>query len=171
MRGEELVRRAKEVLGKYQYVLILLLVGVLLLALPTGEKKAEAPESSDPVYGTETSCWSGLEERLESALQQIEGAGEVSVVLTLKAGPRQVLAQEGKVGENSHETTTVLAGGSSGVKHSIFQTVTEADITFLCLNSAILRNACRRGEHKILLALGNKAEVHHDRVIQDSFRE
>ena len=119
MRGEELVRRAKEVLGKYQYVLILLLVGVLLLALPTGEKKTAAPESSAPASGTETSCWSGLEERMESALQQIEGAGEVSVVLTLKAGPRQVLAQEGKVGENSHETTTVLASGSSGVREPV----------------------------------------------------
>lgn len=119
MRGEELAHRAKEVLGKYQYVLILLLVGVLLLALPTGEKKTAAPEPSDPVNGAETSCWSGLEERLESALRQIEGAGEVSVVLTLKAGPRQVLAQEGKVGENSHETTTVLAGGSSGVREPV----------------------------------------------------
>lgn len=119
MRGEELIRRAKEVLGKYQYVLILLLVGVLLLALPTGEKKTEAPEPSDPVNGAETSCWSGLEERLESALRQIEGAGEVSVVLAMKAGPRQVLAQEGKVGENSHETTTVLASGSAGVREPV----------------------------------------------------
>lgn len=121
MRGEELARRAKEVLGKYRYVLILLLVGVLLLALPTGGEKSDVPRSAEARAGGEETAlsWTGLEERLEKALSQIEGAGEVQVVLTLKEGPRQVLAQEGKVGENSHETTTVLSTPSSGVKEPV----------------------------------------------------
>lgn len=121
MRGEELARRAKEVLGKYQYVLILLLVGVFLLALPIGGKKPDAtPEVKSQAGGEDTALsWTDLEERLEKALSQIEGVGEVRVVLTLKEGPRQVLAQEGKVGENSHETTTVLASPSSGVREPV----------------------------------------------------
>lgn len=121
MRGGELVRRAKEVLGKYQYVLLLLLVGALLLALPAGGKKtASAPDETGRVSGEDVSFfWTGLEERLEKALSRIEGAGEVRVVLTLKEGPRQVLAQEGKVGENSHETTTVLASQSGGVREPV----------------------------------------------------
>lgn len=119
MRGEELARRAKEVLGKYQYVLLLLLVGALLLALPIGGGKP-APSPEDPTgQKEETFSWTDLEERLEQVLSRVEGAGEVRVVLTVKEGPRQVLAQQGKVGENSHETTTVLTGQGSGVQEPV----------------------------------------------------
>ena len=120
MRWEELWRRAKEVLGKYQYVLLLLLVGALLLALPIGGKisdstaAAKAPEGEDISF-----AWTNLAERLEDALSQIEGAGKVRVILTVKEGPRQILAQEGKVGENSHETTTVLASQSGGAREPV----------------------------------------------------
>lgn len=121
MRGEELVHRAKEVLGKYQYVLLLLLVGALLLTLPTGGKKSDSAPGARTQTDGETGgiSWTDLEERLEKVLSQVEGAGEVRVVLTLKEGPRQVLAQEGKVGENSHETTTVLASQSGGTREPV----------------------------------------------------
>lgn len=120
MRGKELWRRAKEVLGKYQYVLLLLLVGVFLLALPVGGKKSESVPESQAQTGEEPGLsWTDLEERLEKALSRVEGAGEVRVVLTLKEGPRQVLAQEGKVGEGSHETSAVLVNRGSGVQEPV----------------------------------------------------
>ena len=121
MNREELKRRAKEVFEKYKYALMILLAGAILLLLPLGEEKREAaPENEGQGAGEELiTSWTGLEERMERALSQIEGAGEVRVVLTLKEGPRQVLAQEGKVGENSHETSTVLVNQGSGVQEAV----------------------------------------------------
>ena len=75
------------VVKKYQYVLLVALVGAVLLLIPSGEKPAEtaAPEEGQQFRLEE------LEKRLEQALGQIEGAGEVHAVLTLKSGSRQVL--------------------------------------------------------------------------------
>ena len=121
MRWTELWPKAKEVLGKYQYVLLLLLVGALLFSLPIGRENPDSGSNDTARDGGEDVSlpWSDLEGRLEHALSQIEGAGKVQVILTMKEGPRQVLAQEGKVGENSHETTTVLASQSGGTREPV----------------------------------------------------
>ena len=50
-----------------------------------------------------------LEDRLEQALSQISGAGEVEVVLTLKSGPQQVLAQDVDTTVDDRGTQSVLS--------------------------------------------------------------
>ena len=47
-----------------------------------------------------------LERKLEQALAQIDGVGEVRVVLTLQSGPRRILAQDSQ--------STVDEGGRRG---------------------------------------------------------
>lgn len=115
-------KRAAEALQKYKYVLLVALVGVVLLLWPSGggEKAAQAPPAAAAVDPFQTTT---LERRLEQALSQISGAGEVSVVLTLKETPRQVVAQDGSATEGgaqtSRELTTVLASGGSGVQEPV----------------------------------------------------
>ena len=85
---------AKKLLGRYQYVLLVLAAGVLLLLLPLGD------DSPAPF----------------SALSQIQGAGEAQVVLTLKSGSRQVMAQDtqrGADGDSSSATVTLGRGSGS----------------------------------------------------------
>ena len=77
-------------LKKYQYVLLVALVGAVLLLLPTGERPA--PDTPAPA-SEQIFRLDDLEERLEQALSRIEGAGTVHAVLTLKSGSRQILAQ------------------------------------------------------------------------------
>lgn len=121
MKIEVWSKRAAQALQKYKYVLLVALVGVILLLWPSGggETAAQAPPAAtaDP-FQTAT-----LERRLEQALSQISGAGEVSVVLTLKETPRQVVAQDGSATEGgaqtSRELTTVLASGGSGVQEPV----------------------------------------------------
>ena len=116
-------KRAAEALKKYQYVLLVALAGVVLLLWPSGggEKAAQAP----PAVDTDPFQTATLERRLEQALSQISGAGEVSVVLTLKETPRQVVAQDGSATEGGAQTsrdlTTVLASGGSGVQEPLQQ--------------------------------------------------
>lgn len=80
-------QRINALFSKYKYPILILLVGLGLMLLPTGEK---APE---PVHHIETTAPADtLEERLEAILSQISGAGRVSVLLTEESG-RQTLYQ------------------------------------------------------------------------------
>ena len=115
MKDREWLKRMTGALGKYKYVLLVALVGALLLVWPTGEKeKTTSPETArEQIFQVDQ-----IERRLEKALAQIEGAGEVTVVLTLQGGPRQVLAQDGSATEEesrtSRETSTILLSKGSG---------------------------------------------------------
>ncbi len=115
-------KQATAMLQKYKYVLLVALVGMVLLLWPSGGGGETV--SAPPVTAvTDQFQTATLERRLEEALSQIEGAGEVSVVLTLKETPRQVVAQDGSAtegnGQTSRELVTVLASGGSGVQQPV----------------------------------------------------
>ena len=105
-----------KLLDKYKYVLLILAAGVLLLLWPAGEKAQPAPDASQGA--AEAFDLAALEEKISRTLSQVEGAGEVTVVLTLQGGPGQVLAQDGSAveeGERTHrETSTILLSKGSG---------------------------------------------------------
>ena len=83
----------KKLLSRYQYVLLVLAAGVLLLLLPLGGREKE-DRAQTPAQLQEEFDLEAFEDRLAGALSQIQGAGEAQVVLTLKSGSRQVLAQD-----------------------------------------------------------------------------
>ena len=121
MKGKEWGPKALEVFGKYKYVLLVALVGVLLLVWPSGEGRTA-------LQGGSTQALRGEEdffrvEKLAKALSQVEGAGEVTVVLTLRESPRQVIAQDGKATEGdsqiSRETSTVLVSKGSSTQETV----------------------------------------------------
>lgn len=116
-------KRIKDVAQKYKYVLLVALAGVILLLWPTGGGKGEIPPQAVPESEADLFQLSSLERRMEQALSQVEGVGEVSVVLTLKETPRQVVAQDGSAAEGNGETrrelTTVLASGGTGVQQPV----------------------------------------------------
>lgn len=120
MKRVEWEIRVREALKKYKYVLLVILVGILLLAWPAGEDPEEAPARAgrEELFQAEQ-----LEERLERALSKVEGAGEVTVVLTLQGGPRQVLVQDGAATEedsrSSRETETLLGSRGSGYQEPV----------------------------------------------------
>lgn len=121
MSGKEWGRRLRAALEKFKYVLLVGLVGAVLLLLPTGEETARTAQAG----GAETDLFQveTIERRLEDALSQVEGAGTVTVVLTLKDGPRQVLAQDGSASEGdsqtTRETSTVMASKGSGTQEPV----------------------------------------------------
>lgn len=100
----------KTTLGQHRLIWVLLLAGLLLLALPTDKEEAEAEgaEMGFPIFDL-----AETEARLAQTLSQIEGAGEVTVLLSLADGPRQVLAQDIRQDAGRGETieTVVLSQG------------------------------------------------------------
>ena len=111
-----LVRRWKGALGKYGYVLLVIAVGAALLLWPGGgEEETVLAEESETYFDLEK-----FETKLEQALSRIEGAGEVSVVLTLESDGRQVLAQDRDTdGAGGGTSTTVTVGRGSGTEEVV----------------------------------------------------
>ena len=87
-------------LKKYRYAALVLLLGLALLLLPGGkktQKSAAAPTTVQTDYAAET------ERRLTQMLQQIAGAGQVSVMLTLEIGRARGIpdGRAGKLGRGA----------------------------------------------------------------------
>lgn len=101
----------KNLWERYKYALVVVLAGVFLLLLPDSdaEKQNAQPPPETAVLSAEE-----LEEKLAHTLSQIQGAGRVSVALTVKEGVRQVLARD--VEQDAEETTQehVLVSEGSG---------------------------------------------------------
>lgn len=116
MNGREalakLAGKIKGPMEKYRLVWLVILAGLILLTLPMGEE--EEPIQETPTTTTQFDL-AALENRLEEALSKIDGAGEVTVVLTIQNGPRQVLAQDvdRRTGEGENTETVILSRGSS----------------------------------------------------------
>lgn len=126
MKGKwiEAAQKWREALKKYQYVLLIIAVGAVLLLLPAGGR--DSPEGEAPAR-EEGSAFDleAFENKLERTLSQIEGAGEAKVVLTLDGGSRQVLARnQDRDGEGGGSNTVVTVGKGSGQQEAVpIQTV------------------------------------------------
>lgn len=106
-------KRLIEVVRTYKYVILVLAAGLVLLLLPPiwgAEDGADETEETqtqlkqDPDFST-----TELETRLEEALAQIQGVGEVEVVLTLKSGPQDILAQDSDTSVDEQGTQSTLS--------------------------------------------------------------
>ena len=100
-----------EKLKKYRYVCIVVLIGVLLMMLPTGSSQTE-----EKVTETQTTQERSMETRLTEILTQIRGAGKVSVMLTVAAGEETVFQEDqGSTGQKDTVTVTDKDRNQSGL--------------------------------------------------------
>ena len=114
-----------KLLDKYKYVLLALTAGVVLLLWPAGEKEKPAPDV--PQDAAEDFDLAALEEKLSRTLSQVEGAGRVTVTLTLKSGMEQVpvtdrATSSGERENRTEEKTVVVGTGSVRLRrYPVFQ--------------------------------------------------
>ncbi len=105
-----------KLLEKYKYVLIVLAAGLVLLLWPTGEKERPQAAAGRGEWGEFDLA--ALEEKLSQTLSQVEGAGKVTVALTVKSGMEQVPVTDRSTSVtergNSLEEKTVVIGTGSG---------------------------------------------------------
>ena len=102
----QLRERWKGALKRYQYVLLVMAAGVLLMMLPMGpsggSEEAQGPPEGEGPFDLEL-----FEEKLSQVLSDIQGAGKTRVVLTLKSG-------DGGGGAPLHPDAPV-SGGAGGL--------------------------------------------------------
>lgn len=94
-------------LKKYKFMIFVLLAGMVLMMLPDAEETKEAPAPAIREIS--------LQESLESILEKIYGAGEVSVLLTQSVGEETVYQTDEnssvqESGSNTHQQTVLVSG-------------------------------------------------------------
>lgn len=106
------VKGAKELWERYKYMALAALAGLILLALPSGERtKAQAPPSRD------------LEREMEEILSSIQGVGQVKVLLTEDTDGELQLARDTEVKNEAYSSSAVLLDGGEGDEPLVVQTV------------------------------------------------
>ncbi len=103
-------------LGTYKYVLLVIVAGTLLLLWPehTAEESTATAAQQEESFSV-----AAVEEQLEEILSQIEGAGQVSVMLTVKSGMERVLAQDGTLSAEEESIQTVVISTGSGTEEVV----------------------------------------------------
>ena len=76
-------------LGKYRWAALVLLLGVLLMLLPAGQKAEPAMRVSDALQ-QEQQLLQQKQQELQELLCRVEGAGEVQVLLSLSASAEHI---------------------------------------------------------------------------------
>ena len=109
---EQLTRLAAPLrasLEQHRLIWLVILAGLVLLLLPVGER----PTTTEPLPIQTGFDLAAMEDRLAQALSKIDGAGKVTVVLTVRDGPRQVLAQDSREEQGETETVVISRGSST----------------------------------------------------------
>jgi stage III sporulation protein AG len=119
--GASNLKKIRELISKYKLIILFLVIGLFLLLLPA--ERDDAPKedkSKDTVNSFELE---ELEERMEKILAQIDGAGELSLILTLKSGVEEVFAVDAEYTQDkeriTERITTVLSLGDGGTKEPV----------------------------------------------------
>ena len=101
---------------KYRYLAIILLFGIILMAIPSNEEKADPAEPS--VVQQES-----MEDKLSRILGKIQGAGKVEVLLTEDAGAETLYQTDTEKRESSFRETTVVISDSSRQEEGLIRQV------------------------------------------------
>lgn len=99
-------RHINVILTKYKYPILVLLLGLGLMLLPGRETAEPAPVPA------ETAPADSLEQRLEALLSQIQGAGQVRVLLTEDTSRETVYQTDLQADDSGRSEDTVLVEDS-----------------------------------------------------------
>lgn len=117
----ELMQKIVSAASKYRYVILILVIGLVLMMIPFG-KEAEHEIQTSVTKQEETD----LSEQLTQILSQIQGAGKVSVMLTVKTGQNTVYQSNEDItsGDNgSIRQDTVIVTDENRVESGLIQRV------------------------------------------------
>lgn len=115
MKGSE---KLKDILNKYKYVALVLLLGVILMLLPGSkdtEEMQEILDSSQQEYD--------ISRELEIILSRIDGVGEVDVLVTESTGPETIYQTDEDKDSDSMQTNTVIISGTDRGEYGLVRQI------------------------------------------------
>lgn len=85
----DILKKSIQLLSKYRYAVLIVLVGVVLMLIPTGNTEdQESPQVSTKEVSED------LAQELATILGQIRGVGKVKVMLTVEEGEKLLYQQD-----------------------------------------------------------------------------
>ena len=108
--------------GRYKYVLLILLAGIMLMSLPEAREEPIKPDAPLPETGSRSKS-----EELEEILTQIDGVGKVRVMLTEAAGSETIYQTDEDRNQSSDaedlRVETVIISGSDRTEKGLVRTI------------------------------------------------
>lgn len=92
------VEKVTALLKKYRLPALVILAGIVLMLLPTGEQSGKTEETS---AGEEGFSLAETERRMAEVIGAIDGVGRVKVMLTLRSGETLELAEDSSASQGS----------------------------------------------------------------------
>lgn len=103
-------------IGKYKYLVLILLVGIGLMLIPSSNKKTE--ESAVQIQSPQQT--ESLADELEDILSNIKGAGKVQVMLTVKNGEQTIYQTDTPATDRQD---TVIITGEDRTQNGLVQQI------------------------------------------------
>lgn len=108
MEVTDFVEKLKLLISKYRYAALILVIGILLMLIPSGSK-AEIPAVETLSQKSEES---GVEEKLANILSKVQGAGRVEVILSFASGAQTQYHENTDSDGTGQRTDTVIVTDS-----------------------------------------------------------
>lgn len=127
MEIKKITVKLRELTVKYKYAIVVLLIGLVLLLMPTKQSKQTETVKETPAVAEQKTF---LEDSLAQILQSVEGAGKVKVLLSIGAGEETVYQTDMELSssdENNDETLkTVIITDSQRSESGLIRQVNPA---------------------------------------------
>ena len=112
--------RLTELFKKYRYAVMIVLLGVVLMCLPSRrENTVEPVTESTKAEDVQT----GLEESLSAVLSQIKGAGKVEVLLTEAVGAETLYQSDSDTVTDSQRLDTVIISDGNRAQSGLIRQI------------------------------------------------
>ena len=98
------IGRLSDFLMKYRYAACILLVGIILMMLPSADPVDTLPEPAKDTITAEIT----VEEQLSSLLSKIQGAGRVEVMLSFSSGAETRYHSDSETDTDSTQSSAVI---------------------------------------------------------------
>ncbi|MBQ6840201.1 MAG: stage III sporulation protein AG [Oscillospiraceae bacterium] len=114
--------RFTKLINKYRYVLLIILIGIGLMMLPSPVKSEESETVRSNVEDIQTVS---ISEELALILSQVDGAGDVEVLLTVSSGEEVLYQTDEEISVNgessSTQISTVVVSGTDRYEHGLIR--------------------------------------------------
>lgn len=112
-----LKEKSHHLLGKYRYVILVLLVGIVLMLLPSRQEKTEQTNTiTEPAEQKQD-----VQKELTEILTQIDGVGAVQVMLTIASGEETVYQTDTETTNGTCRVETVIVTDANRAQQGLVQ--------------------------------------------------
>lgn len=121
--------------GKEQWI-ILIIAGILLLviAMPTEKNYTQTEETEETVSISETTddYVEKMEQRLENALEQVQGVGKTTVMITLASSSEKIIEKDTETRTSSSTNTDSESSNSNDIsEQSVYSSLSDGEVPYV----------------------------------------